>query len=512
MTLPKGWTKAKLGEFTLERVEQGEPGASAVPYIDIGSIDRDLKRVGSAQKVTGRNAPTRARQWVRPGDVLVSLTRPNLNAVALVGPELDGAVASTGFDVLRPQGILPEWVFNRVRSQAFVSDVCEGVQGVVYPAIRPADVRRHELPIPPAQEQQRIVEAIDSYLTRLDDAVASLKIVQAKLKAYRASLLRAAVEGRLVPSEASLAHAEKRGYEPADALLSGILQEHRRRWEEAELAKLTLVGKTPKNGKWKAKYQEPSAPDTSALPVLPEGWCWASVGQLVASLDQGWSPKCKKRPASSDEWGVMKTTAVQHLAFLEDENKAITADLQPRANLELRVGDLLVTRAGPRTRVGVCCLVRQVRRRVMLCDKVYRLKVNDGLSTSYVEVALNSPIVLNELEKLKTGISDSGVNLTQERFKALAIPIPPRREQDAIELAVSKQLSVSDDVRRMASADLRRITRLKQALLKRAFEGKLVDQDRTDEPAERLLARIRAERAGVIAPKKTLGRRARKAS
>src|SRR5712691_2479222 len=108
MTLPKGWTKAKLGEFTLDRVEQGEPGSFAVPYIDIGSIDRALKRVGPTEKVTGANAPTRARQWVKPGDVLVSLTRPNLNAVAVVTPELDGAVASTGFDVLRPQGVLPE--------------------------------------------------------------------------------------------------------------------------------------------------------------------------------------------------------------------------------------------------------------------------------------------------------------------------------------------------------------------------------------------------------------------
>src|SRR5207249_11345626 len=193
MTLPKGWTMAQLGEFTLEQVEQGEPGPSAVPYIDIGSIDRDLKRVGANEKITRTNAPTRARQWVKPGDVLVSLTRPNLNAVALVTPELDGAVASTGFDVLRPQGILPEWIFNRVRSQAFVSDVCEGVQGVVYPAIRPADVRRHDLPIPPIQEQRRIVDAIDSYLTRLDDAAASLGGVQAKLKAYRASVLKAAV-------------------------------------------------------------------------------------------------------------------------------------------------------------------------------------------------------------------------------------------------------------------------------------------------------------------------------
>src|SRR5438094_2040734 len=273
MTLPKGWSKAKIGEFTLERVEQGEPGSTAVPYIDIGSIDRDLKRVGPTEKVTGADAPTRARQWVKAGDVLVSLTRPNLNAVALVTPELEGAVASTGLDVLRPEGILPEWVFNRVRSQAFVSDVCEGVQGVVYPAIRPADVRQHDLPVPPVPEQRRIVDAIDSYLTRLDDAVASLERVQAKLKAYRSSVLKAAVEGRLVPTEASLARVEKRAYESADVLLARVLKERRRRWEEAERARLKAVGKTPKDDKWKANCREPVAPDVSGLPELPEGWC-----------------------------------------------------------------------------------------------------------------------------------------------------------------------------------------------------------------------------------------------
>ncbi len=135
-------------------------------------------------------------------------------------------------------------------------------------------------------EQQRIVDAIDSYLTRLDDAVASLERVQAKLKAYRASVLKAAVEGRLVPTEASLARAEKRDYEPAEALLARILKERRRRWEDAELAKLKAAGNTPKDDKWKAKYEEPVAPDASRLPELAEGWCWASLGALIVDGPQ----------------------------------------------------------------------------------------------------------------------------------------------------------------------------------------------------------------------------------
>lgn len=136
------------------------------------------------------------------------------------------------------------------------------------------------LPLPPRQEQARIVEALDSHLTRLDDAMATLERVQRNLKRYRASVLKAAVEGRLVPTEAELARKEGRAYEPASGLLERILAERRRRWEEAELAKLKGKGKLPKDDKWKAKYVEPAAPDMSELPELPEGWCWTTVDQL----------------------------------------------------------------------------------------------------------------------------------------------------------------------------------------------------------------------------------------
>jgi type I restriction enzyme S subunit len=136
----------------------------------------------------------------------------------------------------------------------------------------------------------------------------------------------------------------------------------------------------------------------------------------------------------------------------------------------------------------------------MLCDKVYRLKLQADISAAYVEVVLNSPSVLSEIEKLKTGISDSGVNLTQGRFNGLAIPLPPRREQEAIELGVGKQLSIFDEIGRTASANLRRVERLRQAVLKWAFEGKLVDQDPNDEPANKLFARIKVQRGAKSLP------------
>jgi len=507
MTLPKGWTRAKLGECALERVEQREPGATAVPYIDIGSIDRDLKRVGPTEKVTRANAPTRARQWVKAGDVLVSLTRPNLNAVAMVPPELEGAVASTGFDVLRPKGVLPEWVFNRVRSQAFVSDVCEGVQGVVYPAIRPADVRQHELPVPPAREQRRIVEAIDSYLTRLDDAVASLERVQSKLKSYRASVLKAAVEGRLVPTEASLARAENRDYEPAEVLLARILKEHRRRWEEAELNRLRADGKPPKDDKWKAKYEEPVAPDTRALPTLPEGWCWAGLDQLLAKpLANGKSvPDGKGVP-------VLRLTCIKSsVVDLTERKSGDWSDIDPQ-RFFVEADDFLIIRGnGSIHLVGRGGRVSAAPDPVAFPDTLIRARVDPAvLYPPLLARWWDSPPVRRHIERrAKTTAGIYKVN--QADLGQTPVPLAPMLEQRRISDELERVDTTAIAATATIEAGVRRCVRLRQAVLKWAFEGKLVDQDPTDEPAERLLARIRAERSAASA-KTTPGRQARGAA
>ena len=151
--------------------------------------------------------------------------------------------------------------------------------------------------LPPPEEQRRIVETVDSYFTRLDDVTATLERVRRNLKRYRASILKAAVEGRLVPTEAALALAEGRDYEPASVLLERIVAERRERWEESELARMKAARKTPKNDKWKAGYKEPVAPDRGSLPSLPEGWCWTRVDAIGdVQLGRQRSPKDHSGP------------------------------------------------------------------------------------------------------------------------------------------------------------------------------------------------------------------------
>lgn len=132
-------------------------------YVDLSAVDQDAKVVSGARELACAEAPSRARQLIRAGDVLVSTVRPNLNGVALVPPELDGATASTGFCVLRPRAnqldarYLNQWV----KSPRFVSDMVRQATGASYPAVSDRIVCESKLPLPPLPEQRRIAEILD---------------------------------------------------------------------------------------------------------------------------------------------------------------------------------------------------------------------------------------------------------------------------------------------------------------------------------------------------------------
>lgn len=501
--LPSGWSEATLADVVqVTRPRKKPQDNAALPFIGMEDVESQTMRLLRTQPAAAMKS--QAVHFL-PGDVLYGRLRPYLNKV--LAPNFEG-LASAEFIPMTPRdGISADFIALRLNASDFVqfaSHLNEGDR----PRVDWPGIRTFGILVPPKGEQARIVEAIESYLSRLDDAVASLKRAQARLKAYRASVLKAAAEGRLVPTEAALARAENRDYEPADVLLKRILAERRRRWEEVELAKLIAAGKAPKDERWKAKYVEPESPDVAALPELPAGWTWTTLAQLTVDIGQGWSPQCEKRPATGTEWGVIKTTAVQPLRFLQDENKALPAALSPEQALELRAGDLLITRAGPRVRVGICCLVRTTRQGLMLCDKVYRVKVSPLVSGSYLEKALNSPFALAKIEALKTGISDSGLNLTQERFLGTPVPLPPAAEQARIDESVDEQLTTADVAGLSASTNAQRAARLRQGILQWAFGGVLTDRHQCDEPADQLLARIRATmappnarpRTGLAAP------------
>ena len=178
-----------------------------------------------------------------------------------------------------------KYVYYFFASSFFQEALKTIIKATAQPAFGVTNFKRLPMPIAPTGEQDRIVSEIEKQFTRLDAATAALKRVQANLKRYRASVLKAACEGRLVPTEAELARKEGRDYEPADKLLQRILRERRARWEADTLAKMHASGKPPKDDHWKQKYSIPEPPDNTGLGGLPEGWSWASPDQLSAADD-----------------------------------------------------------------------------------------------------------------------------------------------------------------------------------------------------------------------------------
>lgn len=163
--------------------EQNNPHGKFT-YIDIASIDRDAKRICSPAVMAYAEAPSRARQLVKSGDILVSTVRPNLNGVALVPAELDGAIASTGYTVLRPRQDKVEgrYLFHWVKSKKFVDEMTRLATGASYPAVSDKIVRESRIPLPSLPEQRRIaaiLDTADALRAKRREAIANLdKLLQ----------------------------------------------------------------------------------------------------------------------------------------------------------------------------------------------------------------------------------------------------------------------------------------------------------------------------------------------
>ncbi|MCA3029452.1 MAG: hypothetical protein ING66_12775 [Rhodocyclaceae bacterium] len=415
--LPHGWRVGYVGEFA-EKIESGFASGEhnalgdGVPHLRPMNVSREgLLDFGAVKHVDPRTNGKR----LHVGDVLFN----NTNSAELVGKTAvvnqSGPLAFSNHmtRILFRSDVLPKFAAIQLHflwMRGYFQYNC--VKHVNQASVSSTSLAR-SVPFvwAPPEEQAALVAEFEKQFSRLDEAVANLKRVKANLKRYKAAVLKAAVEGRLV-----------------------------------------------------AKIMSETRPTAVAENLRP-------IGDAVASLGQGWSPKCEREAVTAgSDWAVITTTAIQPMEFLPYENKRLPANLSPRPKLALEIGDLLITRAGPRSRVGVACLVRATKARLILCDKAYRLRVRlDIADPAYLEIVLNSPDILDALDELKTGISDSGVNLTQKNFCEIAIPLPALIEQKRIVAEVERRLSLIRGVETQTDANLKRAERMRQAILQRAF-------------------------------------------
>jgi type I restriction enzyme S subunit len=503
--LPKSWLPVKLGEIseitygkglsTKQLLPEGYPvfGANGV----IGFYDRYLYEFPQ---------------------LLISCRGANSGTINLSPKEsfITNNSLIVGFSVCRESLVSLLYYFLQA------VDKSKLITGTAQPQVTINNAVELAIHLPPLNEQSRIVAKIEELFSEIDAGVASLKTARAQLGVYRQSLLKQAFEGKLTEKWRAQNPDE---LEPAEQLLERIRSERETRfleelesWEVAytEWQKDGEHGKKPPKPK---KHKELESGKTETLSVIPKRWNQLNLSQLVLALRQGWSPKCEGHPASEGQWSVMTTTAIQPIMFQPFQNKVLPAGLFPRPWITVKSDDILITRAGPRSRCGVICRVREDADQLMLCDKAYRLRFSkNDISAEFVELLLNSYDFSRKIENLKTGISDSGVNITQTGFLQLVVPVPSLPEQQEIVRILEEQFTAIEQNEAEIDVALQRAEALRQSILKKAFAGKLVPQDPNDVPANVLLERIRAEReadgeklkAKKTAAKKAIKKRARK--
>jgi type I restriction enzyme S subunit len=312
------------------------------------------------------------------------------------------------------------------------------------PSLGRDDYNAVPVSVPSLAEQERVVAYLDEQLSRLDASVAALHRVQANLKRYRASVLKSACEGRLVPTEAELAHQEGRAFETGAELLNRVLAERRADWSG------------------KGKWVDPDSPTTPDLPVLPEGWVWASAAEACAPVVD-----CHNKTAPYTDSGIplIRTTNIRDGQLLLDGVRFVdepTYEFWSR-RCPPHPGDVLFTREAP---MGEAAIIPDGLK-VCLGQRTMLMRPSAAISASYLLSALTSPVVQRLIQTNAVG---SGVkHLRVGDVERLPIPLPPLAEQHRIVAEADRRLSLIRVAEAQVAANLARAQRLRQSILQAAF-------------------------------------------
>jgi type I restriction enzyme S subunit len=445
--LPNGWVTGTASDLVLNpkndivdgpfgsNLKASEYTDSGTPIVRIQNVKRFRFVDKNIHFVTDEKAKQLKRHSFKAGDVLITKLGEPLGLACIAPNRLEFGIIVADIVRARPYiEISNKFMTYLLNSRVVIEQISKHTKGSTRARINLSVIRNLNIPIPPIAEQKRIVEKLDSLLAQVETIQQRLNNLPNIIKRFRQSVLAAAVSGKLTEQ-------------------------------------------------WRGERDCKS-------------WKTVSLGDVVTPISQGWSPKCNNVPAPDGNWGVIKTSAVQSIQFVEEENKELPDTLEPREKLLIKDGDILVTRAGPRVRCGITCLVTEVKSKLMICDKVYRFQVKESHGINkFLVLQLNSLKYLEYIEKLKTGISDSGMNLTQVKFKKLRLDWPETKEQNEIVRLVEQHFALADTLEKNLKNAKQRVDNLTQSILAKAFRGELVPQDPNDEPAEQLLARIKTARA-----------------
>ena len=496
--LPEGWAWARLEDLksaTPNAFTDGPFGSKLKTehYVSEGVRVVRLGNIGVGKFInkvrafiTEEHFEELQKHQVFPEDLLISALAEPVGRCCEVPTSLGTAIVKA--DCIRfkvaddvDRRIVMNWL-NSTRGRQSVEELSHGLGRL---RINMQDMRTVPVPVAPSPEQRRIVAKIDSLFARSSRARDELAHIPRLIERYRQAVLEAAFRGDLT--------ADWRQSHPHGNLtqhLAQVLSDRRDGWLAAQASSR------------RRNYPEPEEADWFPDVELPDGWTWASVDQLTTEMQYGTSAKTNEDvngvPVLRMGNIVRGELQVENLKYLPGDHDEFPA-------LLLQPGDILFNRTNSPELVGKTAVFRDQLPKASFASYLIRLKAV-GIIPALLSAYINSPCGRAWVRSVVSQqVGQANVNGT--KLSHLAVPLIPDDEQIVLDQRIAQMMAAIDTMEHEMLGATGLIDRLDQSILDKAFTGKLVPQDPADEPASKLLDRIKAARES--APKATRGRRSK---
>ncbi|MFN5396315.1 MAG: restriction endonuclease subunit S [Pseudanabaena sp.] len=464
--LPMGWVSSTVGDIGIIMSGQTPNDISSfstengeIPWFRVGNMNDIgneiflIKSDVNLDKVSAHKLGLH----IRPAETIIFPKRGG--AIATNKKRILGQPST--YD-LNTMGILPIEISKKYFWYWFQSiDLNQLSNGSNVPQINHGDIEKLEIPLPPLNEQRRIVEKVEALMARSRRAKEALDAIPKLIEQFRQSVLAAAFRGDLTADW----REQNPNIEPASVLLEKIS-----RCLNLEIEKIIDTQK-----------------------YFPESWRLAKLGACIKKIQAGKNFTCPEMPVSDNTIGLVKISAVTWGKFNPQETKTVDDPQKVDPKLFINKGDFLISRANTLELVGASVIVEEISHKIMLSDKIWRIEFAE-IDKRYVNWYLKSSLGRSEIESRATGNQLSMRNISQDSFKEILIPVPPISEQIKIVSLIDSQFDLLERLKDQYQSILKNFSTLDQSILSKAFRGELVEQDPNDEPASVLLERIQQER------------------
>ena len=425
--LPEHWTAVRLKNVLAQRITDGPHLTPAfvpdgVPFLSVDGIQNGELTFDSCRYVSEDDHIEFSKKVLPQRDDVLMGKAASTGKIARVKVDFEFSIWSplalirVDHRVALPSFV--EYALKSPQTQAEIDVLCTSN---TQKNISMDDIPKLALARPPIEEQAIITEFLDRETAKIDALVAEQEQLITLLKEKRQTVI---------------SHAVTKGLDPSVPMKdSGV--------------------------EW--------------LGEVPEHWEVARVKHLVKTFEQGWSPQCESFPVESgSDWGVLKVGCVNGGIFNPNENKALPLDLTPLPELSISAGDLLISRANTRDLVGSAAVALADYHNLMLCDKLYRLRIDAARCIpAFLARFLATERVREQIELAATGASSSMLNISQSTILEMCVALPPPAEQQKLLQCIEDSTTQLNQLVRQAALSIELLRERRSALISAGVTGQI---------------------------------------